>query len=88
MCFHAGNDELETVYALMRMSLHALIADTLSLDMEALSPELDLRTDLHMTDHQAGRLTEGVADMFDGLILDLAAVRTIADLTEAVTAAA
>ncbi len=84
MCFKAGIDELDTVKNLMSMSLNALIADTLEVELDAIHPHLRLVTDLGMDADKAQLLKEGIAEYFDGLEVDLVGIESVADLLEVV----
>jgi acyl carrier protein len=80
MCIRAGNDELDTVKALMSMSLNSLVADVFGLDPDEIDPELELRRDLHMDPAKASALRHQIADFFDGLQVNLRGVTTLGEL--------
>jgi len=84
MCIHAGDDELDSVKALMSMSLNALVAEIFELDLDAMDPTLRLREDLLLDDAKAAALADDIADYFDGLRIDLGAVITLQDLFDRV----
>lgn len=84
MCIRVGDNELDTVRALMAMSLNAVIADVFALPPDEINLEMNLRQDLHMSEARAQQLTEQIADFFDGLRIDMSALQTIADLFERV----
>ncbi len=84
MCIRAGNNELETVKNLMNMSLKAVLADALATDIDTVSDSSRLVEDLHMNDRESRHLTALIAEVFDGLQIDLTQTPTIAALLEQV----
>ena len=84
MCIKAGNDELDTVKNLMLMALRAAIAQALDVDLDVIEPEKRLVQDLDMDADKRTELAELIADTFDGLVIDLEAIRTIEELYEQV----
>ncbi len=84
MCIKAGNNELASVKALMDMSLNALIADTFEVEMDEISDNLELRTDLGMQQAKAIELQEGISEYFDGLDINMNRMVTIGDLHKTV----
>lgn len=84
VCIRVGRDELETVKNLMGMSLKAVVAEALAVDLEAVAEGTRLREDLRMTPAGADALAALIADTFDGLQVDLAAVATYDRLLELV----
>jgi len=86
MCIKLGNNELDTVQALMNMSLNAILADVFELDLDDIHTGLSLREDLAMTAAQQQGLRELVDEYFDGLALDFAAINTVDDLFQQVVA--
>lgn len=84
MCIRAGSNELESVKNLMGMSLMAVLADALDTEIEDLSEEMLLVEDLHM-DHQSEvALKALIADVFDGLQVDISSTPTVAALLDEV----
>jgi len=84
MCIHAGEDELDSVRALMTMSLNAIVADVFGLEPQAIRPTLRLHEDLGLDDAKANALRLAVAEYFDGLQVDAAACTTLGELFTAV----
>lgn len=70
MCIKAGDDELDSVKALMTMSLNALIAEVFDKDLEELELSLSLTRDLGMDSQKQQELTELIDEYFDGLSVD------------------
>ena len=85
MCIRAGGqNELESVKNLMSMSLMAIISDSLEVDIDEIKPSDHLKTNLHMDDHSRQTLEAQIADIFDGLQLDLTQIDTVGTLLELV----
>lgn len=82
MCIKIRDVELESVRALMSMTLHALVAELLYLDPDALHPEFRLRDALEGKPHTAHRLRKLVAEYFDGAPVDWADTETLHDLCQ------
>jgi len=80
MCIKAGNDELETVKNLMMMSLNAVVAEALEVDLDRVTTEARLVEDLEMDAPKREALEAAIADVFDGLALDLRRVLTVGTL--------
>jgi hypothetical protein len=81
MCIKiADYNELDSVKALMDMSLDALIADTFAMEMDEISPELELRSDLGMQAADEQKLSNDIAEYFDGFQVNMEKAVTIADL--------
>ena len=81
MCIKiADYNELDSVKALMDMSLDALIADTFAMEMDEISPELELRSDLGMQAADEQKLSHDIAEYFDGFQVNMEKAVTIADL--------
>ena len=70
MCIKAGKDELESVKNLMSMSLKAVVADALHVELEAIEDDVRLQEDLHMGEPESQALVEMIADVFDGVEVD------------------
>ena len=70
MCIKAGNDELDSVKALMTMSLNALIAEVFDKDPEDLELSLSLTGDLGMNSEKQQELEQLIDEYFDGLSID------------------
>ena len=70
MCIKAGNDELDSVKALMTMSLNALIAEVFDTELDDLELSLSLTKDLGMDSDKQQELTELIDEYFDGLKVD------------------
>ncbi len=71
MCIKVGNNELDSVKALMTMSLNALIADVFEIDLDDIDRQLSLRNDLGMNSEKEQELNELIREYFDGLEVDL-----------------
>ena len=71
MCIKVGNNELDSVKALMTMSLNALIADVFEIDLDDIDRQLSLRNDLGMNSAKEQELNELISEYFDGLEVDL-----------------
>lgn len=84
MCIKAGADELETVKNLMGMSLRVVVADALHADIEAVTEEVDLVNDLHMDAKEEVELEAMIADIFDGLEVDVQQTPTFSALLDKV----
>ncbi|WP_198264343.1 hypothetical protein [sulfur-oxidizing endosymbiont of Gigantopelta aegis] len=84
MCIKVGDDELDSVKALMTMSLNALIADVFDLDLEDLKPELSLTRDLGMDEAKQHELAELIDEYFDGLWIDFSLNDSLAMLFQTV----
>lgn len=84
MCIKAGNNELDSVRALMSMSLNALISEVFDKDLEDLDGNLSLYEDLAMNAHQQQELGELIAEYFDGLSIDLTAINTLQELFDSI----
>jgi len=77
MCIKMGNDELDSVKALMTMSLNALLAEVFDKELDELEPGLSLSNDLGMNLEKQKQLTEMVAEYFDGLSIDFSKNDTV-----------
>lgn len=84
MCIKLGSDELETVRNLMRMSLMAVVAEALEVDIDRLEGGLGLRRDLGMDTAAARRLQRLIAEYFDGFSVDPEQCDTLDSLLERV----
>ncbi len=71
MCIKVGNNELDSVKALMTMSLNALIADVFEIDLDDIDRQLSLRNDLGMNSEKEQELNALIREYFDGLEVDL-----------------
>ncbi|HEA26538.1 MAG TPA: hypothetical protein ENH92_05385 [Ectothiorhodospiraceae bacterium] len=85
MCIRAGGEnELESVKNLMSMSLMAIISDSLDVEIDEIENSDHLQNDLKMIDSTRQTLEEQIADIFDGLQLDLTQIDTVGTLLELV----
>jgi len=84
MCIRVGNDELESVKNLMGMSLMAVVAEALEADLDDISEEARLIEDLHMDQKHEVELKAMIADVFNGLDVNLHTTPTVASLLEKV----
>jgi len=80
VCIKIADVELDSVRALMTMTLHALVADLLRLDPDALHPEFRLRDALAGKPHTAHRLRKLVAEYFDDAPVVWEDTETLRDL--------
>ncbi len=87
MCIKAGDNELDSVKALMTMSLNALIAEVFNKDLEELEPELSLTRDLTMDKNKQQELAGLIAEYFDGLSIDFTQNDTLDKLFSTVVSA-
>lgn len=84
MCIRAGSNELESVKTLMGMSLKAVVADALNADIEDVTDNSRLVEDLHMSANDELELEAMIADIFDGLQIDVHETPTVAALLDRV----
>lgn len=84
MCIRAGSNELDSVKNLMGMSLMAVLADALHADIDEIKESSRLVEDLHMSDSNSRQLKALIADIFDGLEVDLRQAPTVAALLDQV----
>ena len=84
MCIRAGSNELESVKNLMGKSLKAVVADALHADIEAVNDDSRLVEDLHMNANAELELEAMIADVFDGLHVDIQKTPTVAALLDQV----
>jgi hypothetical protein len=85
MCIRAGGEnELESVKNLMSMSLMAIIADSLDVEIDEIQPTDRLVDDLKMDEQSRQLLEAQIADIFDGLKLDTRQIDSVATLLELV----
>lgn len=84
MCIRAGSNELESVKNLMGMSLMAVIAESLEADIEAIRETDHLVNDLRMDNASKQRLEAMIADLFDGLQVNLNTTPTVNALLDKV----
>jgi hypothetical protein len=84
MCIRAGANELESVKNLMSMSLMAVIAETLEVEIDEIRDEARLVEDLGMNAESRGEMEAMIADFFDGLEVNLNQTPTVAALVDKV----
>jgi hypothetical protein len=87
MCIRAGSNELESVKNLMGMSLMAVIAESLDVDIDIVSESDNLSKDLHMDAAGKERLEAMIAEVFDGLKVNLNTTPTVGSLLDKVVMA-
>jgi len=80
VCIKIGDDELDTVRALMGMTLDAVLADLFDVDPDAIRPDLNLRGDLKLDAGKQCKLQQRVQEYFEGVRLDFARIETLDDL--------
>ena len=85
MCFkvHGGN-ELGTVKLLMTMSFNTVVEEVFGIDQDDIDLNMNLRSDLHMTSKKQMEFSNAIADMFDGVIVDFSATKTLDDVFDVV----
>lgn len=86
MCFSAGTDEAATINNLITLTLHALVADRLGVDIGMLRPEQDLVRDWRIDAGLAALIADDIDTLFDGLQIDPQEHRTLGDLTASLVA--
>lgn len=84
MCIRAGSNGLESMKNLMTMSLMAVIAESLAVDIDTIGPNSNLRRELGMDETGRKRLEAMIADYFDGLTVNLDAISTVSMLLDRV----
>lgn len=84
MCIRAGSNELESVKNLMGMSLMAVVADALHTEIDNITEESRLVEDLHMDASNEGELEDMIADVFNGLHVDIHSTPTVSALLDKV----
>lgn len=84
MCIRAGSNELESVKNLMGMSLMAVIAESLEADIDTIDESKSLVRDLKMDGAGRERLEMMIADIFDGLRVNLNTTPTVGSLLDKV----
>lgn len=84
MCIKIGNNEMDSVHALMTMSLNALLADFFNKDMDDFLPDLSLTRDLNFDSSLHSSLNDQIDEYFDGVRLDFSKIDTIKELFSAV----
>ena len=87
MCIKAGDDELDSVKALITMSLNALIAEVFDKELEELELNLSLTEDLGMDLEKQQQLSHLIAEYFDGLSIDFSKIDNLNDLFQSVVEA-
>ena len=71
MCIKAGDTELESVKALMSMSLKAIVSESLDADIDDIHEKSTLVGDLKMDPKGKATLQNLIAEYFNGLTLDI-----------------
>ncbi len=84
MCIKAGENELDSVKALMSMSLKAIVADALEADLDEIEDTSYLADDLHMDEQGKAVLEALIAEYFDGFEIDVATTPTFGQLQQEV----
>ena len=84
MCIRAGSNELESVKNLMGMSLMAVIAESLDTDIDDIQETDRLVNDLHMDAEGKQQLESMIADVFDGLKVNLNTTLSVGALIDKV----
>ena len=73
-------NEIDMVKSLMSKSLNVIIADVFQLDLDEIEMQYDLKNDLNMDQHKETKLTQLIAEYFDGHTLNIGSDYTIQDL--------
>ena len=84
MCIRAGSNELESVKNLMGMSLMAVIAESLDIEIDEVEETHRLVADLHMDSEGKQRLESMIAEVFDELKVNLNTTPTVNSLLDKV----
>jgi acyl carrier protein len=84
MCIRAGSNELESVKNLMGLSLMAVIAESLEIDIDEVDETSRLVADLHMDSEGKQRLEGMIAEVFDELQVNLNTTPTVGSLIDKV----
>jgi acyl carrier protein len=84
MCIRAGSNELESVKNLMGMSLMAVIAESLEVDIDDIEETSHLVKDLNMDRAGRERLEMMIAEVFDELKVNLNTTPTVGSLLDKV----
>jgi len=84
MCIRAGSNELESVKNLMGMSLMAVVADALHTEIDNVTEDAHLVEDLHMDNSSEEELEYMIADVFNGLHVDVQETPTVSALLDKV----
>ncbi len=85
MCGKFGANEVESMQNMMSMAVYFVIADTFDVDIETVSADSNLRSDLGMTAPIQELLDETIMDMFNNLHIDFNQVKTVQDIVSQVT---
>lgn len=80
MCIKAGENEFDSVRALMTMALKAVVAESLQVDLDDVVDDARLVEDLCMLPESAEEMKALIADTFDGLEIDPYMTPTVATL--------
>ena len=62
------------------MSLNSIFADVFDIDLDDIQLDMNLQSDLKMTDAQQQELAEVIAEYFDDLVVDFSKVSTVDDV--------
>lgn len=84
MCIRAGSNELESVKNLMGMSLMAVVAESLDMDIDGIDESSHLVNDLQMDNGGKQRLEAMIAEVFDELQINLNTTPTVGALLDKV----
>ena len=80
MYIAASNDDEQR----MTSTIYFVIAESLQIDIQQISPEKHLRNDLAMTPEKQQELTEFIMHLFNDYQLDFTRINTVQDLVEQV----
>ncbi|PPD35551.1 MAG: hypothetical protein CTY19_00415 [Methylomonas sp.] len=84
MCGKLGNTEVESLQNMMSMAVYFVLADTFDVDIDDISPNSDLKSDLGMTPTIQSQLDESIMDMFNQARVDFNQIKTVQDIVNQV----
>lgn len=85
MCGKLGSNEVESMQNMMSMAVYFVLADTFDLDIDDISPNSDLQSDLGMTNSIQQKLDASIMDMFNQTQIDFSRIKTVQDVVDQIT---
>lgn len=85
MCGKLGTNEVESMQNMMSMAVYFVLADTFDLDIDDISPNSDLQSDLGMTNSIQQKLDASIMDMFNQTQIDFSRIKTVQDVVDQIT---
>lgn len=82
MCGKMGDNEIDSMKNMMRMSIYFVIADVFEIDAMDLEETTELDKDLQSTAEMKSRLCESVKNMFNGFDLTLGNNTSVKEVVE------